>query len=122
MSQNEPRVVIVTFDASSKNFSLNPDPIRLPDGTTDLYFALQTANRGDADKAVFSSLFADWDWATASPVDGSGELWKVRIVNEPALSSSETYTYTVEILYAGSTLAHDPTVILDPPNTDPPPA
>lgn len=115
MSQNEPRVVIVTFDAASKSFALNPDPIRIPEGTQDLYFALQTANRGDAEKAGFTSILEDHDWAVATSVDGSNELWKVTIVNDPAPSSDTAYSYAVRVSYAGSELCHDPTVILEPP-------
>ena len=119
MPQNEPRVIIVTFDAASKGFALNPDPIRIPEGSQDLYFALQTANRGDANKAGFTSIFEDHQFATATAVDGSNDLWKVAVVNDPAPTSETAYSYTVSVSYAGSVLAHDPTVILEPPPIGP---
>lgn len=120
MPQSPPRVAVVTFDAASKSFSLNPDPIRIPPGRSDLYFALQTANRGDAARAEFRTIFEDHLFATASSVEGSNELWKVVVDNESPSAGEESYSYTVRISYAGKEYPYDPSVVLEPPPTEPP--
>lgn len=115
MSENDPDVVVVTFDAAAGSFSVNPDPVALAPGTTVLYFALQTANRGHASAAVFAAIYEDDLITAAAPVDGSGQLWRVEIVNDPPPPAAESHAYTVRVGYAGKELSHDPTVILEPP-------
>ncbi len=124
MSVQEPKVVVVTFDASTLTFAINPNPICIPNGTTTLYFALQTANRGHAEPAELLAIFEDHLITRAEPVDHCKQLWQVEIVNEVEYAGESeglaTYSYTVRVKYAGKELAHDPTVILEPPNIEPP--
>ena len=120
MATQKPEVVVVTFDASTSTFAINPNPILICPGITTLYFALQTANRGHADPADLLAIFEDKLIKSAEPVDGSKQLWKVEIDNEERGDSPDVYSYTVRVAYAGKEFMKDPTVILEPPNIEPP--
>ncbi len=116
----KPRVVVITFDAATSTFAINPNPISIPGGLTTLYFALQTANRGCAEIAELLAIFEDKLIKSAEAVDGCDQLWKVEIDNEGKHEKLASYGYTVRVRYAGKEFVKDPTVILEPPNIEPP--
>lgn len=114
-----PTMVVVSYDAASRVFSVNPNPVIIPPTQRTLFFALQTINKGDAEPARFTAIYEDNLIQSAQAVDGCDQLWRTVIDNDlSSKDASEKFNYTLRIVYNGTQRSHDPSVVLQPPTTD----
>lgn len=119
-TESTQRLVVVSYDAASNGFAVTPNPLTLGPGEHKMYLALQTVNRGDAKEAKFLAIYEDNLITSAQRVGTCDQLWQVDISNPPSEKEPETFNYTVRIKYAGVERSHDPSVVLQPPATEPP--
>lgn len=115
MAYTSERLVVISFDAASRSFAINPDPLKLEQGNHRVYFALETRNRGDAEPAVLTHVYEDNLLQQTCCVGGCKQLREGFITNDPEAAKDSPYRYTVRIHYAGVDYGHDPSVVLEPP-------
>ncbi|MEO1083307.1 MAG: hypothetical protein AAFY88_03615 [Acidobacteriota bacterium] len=119
MTRKHNRVVVITFDASTRRCTANPDRVEMPYGCHKLFFALQTTHAPGGAQASFASIRGH-EGSVAKAVANTPQLSMIDVPNDNDGPSDVAIDYDVTIHYQDEAHPHDPTVILKPPTAEPP--
>lgn len=119
MAKND-RLVVVTYDAGTGKFTVNPNPVAIPQGTHKLYFALQTVNKGHSEEATLTEIVLrprqDCDKAVplVTPLNEFPQIFVTELTNDG--KDELRYDYSLQCHYdeGPRPVDLDPTIILQP--------
>ncbi|MCH9648894.1 MAG: hypothetical protein K0U98_11700 [Deltaproteobacteria bacterium] len=117
------RLVIVQYDAGSNSFTVDPNPVVLLPGITQVFFVIQTINCGESPPGMFTAIeVLNKPAFKFLAVDGFARIFKGSIDNDLSEGDKEinlAYRIHIEYKAAGQLASVDPSIVLLPPTGGP---